>query len=203
MYLNIMKCRHSFMYLLLSACFLSEAQADTATFLISELTFSGSSSQNGLPAPLSVSEPGIDGHFVWTYMPGDFQNGVGQLTDLNLPITSIALADATITLDNTGITGTIPGNFHNLTYDWVINFTHALTAPNQSTTINSASSTFDFTGNYNYSNCSGCYFPGEWLGNISGNIIPQSAIVPIPASYNLMLTAMLLAGFNGFRRKFR
>lgn len=170
------------------------AQADTAYFALSELNFFGTAAQNNWPTDVSVSEPGVDGHFVWNYTAGDFQNGTGQLTDLQLPFTAVALADAIITIDNTGITGTVPGNFHNLTYDWIISFANPLTAPNQSATINNTSSTFDFTGTYQT-------FNGEWLGNISGNIIPVSSVVPTPSSYLLMFTGLLSLAYLRVRRQ--
>lgn len=216
---NSVKCKLILTFSVAFSLVAGEARADAVTFAISDLVFAGPSGQNGLPAPISVSEPGINGHLKWTYTPGDFSNGTGTLLDLTLPITYYLLSDATISIGNTGITGTNPGNFHNLTYDWAIVFSQALTGPNQSTSVNPASSTFDFTGIYGT-------FNGEWIGSIiggtispltggtvppvaggtvppvAGGTVPSiTASVPEPSTYAMLLAGLGLLGFVTRRSK--
>jgi hypothetical protein len=152
------------------------AAADSVTFVLRDLVFACTPGSNNLPNQVTVSEPGIDGHLKWTYPAGDFQSGTGTLLDLTLPFTTFPLSSAIITVDNAGITGAQPGNTHDLTYDFQISFSQALSSPSQSTTVNPSSSTFDFTGNWFYA--PGLYFSGEWLGNITaGTISPEGSVL--------------------------
>jgi hypothetical protein len=154
------------------------ALGDSTTFILQDLVFTGAAGQNNWTPPLYISEPGIDGHLLWTYTPGDFANGTGVLEDLTLPITYFPFASAVLTVDATGITGTQTVNTQNLTYDFQINFTPSLTSPTQGASINPATSTFNFTGYY--TPAPSVILNGEWLGNISGGtIVPASWVLSV------------------------
>ncbi len=170
----------------------SGALADSVTFLIKDLTFDGTAAQNNWPVPIHASEPGVDGHLVWTYPTGDFQAGSGVLQDLLLPITWFPLASAIITVDATGITGAQPGNTHDLTYDFQLQFAQPLTSPTQVSGINAGASTFDFTGQYQG-------FNGEWLGNVSGGMVIPATVAGLGGA-PARPTALAPASPNPFRR---
>ena len=107
--------------------------------------------------------------FQWNYTAGDFANGTGTLTSLDLPYTTFYPWQKGIySVDSTGITGTNPGNYQNLTYDFAINFT-GLT-PNG---CGISSGSFNFTG---YDG----FFNGEYSGTVSGGTVAPA--VPEPLS---------------------
>jgi hypothetical protein len=165
--------------LLVSAGAPSSAHAATATFVIKDLVLSCPGGQNGIVNPFTQSQPGVCGHILWTYTPGDFANGSGKVLDLSMPITTFPSSSAIFTVDNTGITGSQPGNVHDITYDFTMNFSPALSSPTSVASI-APSSAFDFTGSYFYA--PGLYFSGEWLGTFSGgSIVPQGSIADVGA----------------------
>ena len=163
---------------------ISNAYALSATYELRDLRFTGPSGQNGYPVPVDIFQPGVSGHFVWNYVDGSFSGGSGILLDLTLPITSLPLADATTTVELSGLTGTYPPNLHGITYDFVMKFSPAISAPDLSTKIDAGSSTFDFTGSYMGSNSD-----SEWTGHISGNVSP----VPETDSASMLLLGLGLA----------
>jgi len=171
------------------------AQALDQTYEISDLRFHGPADQNGWPIPVDVFEPGVVGHFLWTYTVGDFQNGKGTLLDLVLPITPLPLSEATTSVDLGQLSGTIPPDLHDMTYDFSIVFQSALTKPGQSTVVDPAS-TFDFTGSY-----MGSSPLSEWRGNIiAGTIAPLSSPVPEPSG-TLLSAIGAAATLWGIRRR--
>ncbi len=54
----------------------------------------------------------MTGQFTWTYTPGDFENGIGEFTTLDVPHTAHGLHDLNITLETTQIEITLDGNYH-------------------------------------------------------------------------------------------
>ena len=172
------------------------ARAASITYVLKDLRFDVPGGENGIVNPISILEPGVDGHFVWTYPAGDFQGGVGTLLDLTLPFTTFPLSSAITSVDLTGITGAQPGNTHNLTYDFTIRFLPALSGPAQTVGINPTASNFDFTGNWFYA--PGLSFSGEWIGNItSGTVSP----VPEPSTAWLLGIAMSLFSLIAMRQR--
>lgn len=145
---------------------ISSANAISVTYALIDLRFTGPA-QNGYPMPVDIFQPGVSGHFEWNYVDGNFAGGSGVLLDLTLPITSLPLADATTAVELSGLTGTYPPDLHGITYDFVMTFSHAISAPGMSTSIDPRSSTFDFTGSH-----FGSGSDVEWMGNISGTVSP-------------------------------
>ncbi|CAN5818548.1 hypothetical protein BH11PSE8_BH11PSE8_40020 [soil metagenome] len=167
---------------LLLAC--SSAQAIAMTYELRDLHFVGPSGQNGLPLAVDILEPGVVGHFVWSYQPGDFSNGTGKLLDITLPIASLPPSAWTSNVDATGLTGTYAGNAQNTTFDFTIRFSPALSAAGGASAIDPAASSFAFTGSYQGSS------PFvEWTGNIVGGSVSP---IPEPARPWLMIAGLLL-----------
>lgn len=54
----------------------------------------------------------MTGTFTWTYDAGDFENGTGTFTELNIPYTFHGLGDLIITAEISQIEFTLSGNFH-------------------------------------------------------------------------------------------
>jgi hypothetical protein len=173
------------------------SHAASVVFTLSDLHFSGPAGQNGWPLAVDVVEPGAVGHFRWTYADGNFQNGAATLLDISLPITSLTLSDVSTTTDLTGITGTYPGNVHNLTYDFKIVFANALSSPGDTASVDASASTFDFTGSY-----AGGSPLSEWTGNIVGGTISASVpAVPEPSTALLTAAGAALALLRVHRRR--
>jgi len=104
----------------------------------------------------------MTGQFAWTYRAGDFANGTGTVTELIVPYSGKGIGALTLVLDNTSLTGTLPGNFHGQGVDFGLTFTPALASPTQSVSV-ATSSSFDI---WDYSG-------RERLGTVTtGQIVP-------------------------------
>lgn len=112
----------------------------------------------------------MTGQFNWEYTPGDFTNGSGAFTSLDVPWTYHGFTDLTLQIDNVSLNGTLPGNFHSDGVDFTIALSPGLSSPNQGAPINFSGSTFDIWGGGR-----------EYVGNVtSGSIVV--AAVPLPAA---------------------
>ncbi len=94
-----------------------------------------------------VSHPGqsarqMTGSFRWTYQDGDFENGSGQMIDLNLPWFNPALEDLNFTIETGSIEITLKGSYHDRGVDVSLHFLEPL-SPNQPSTVDPTRSTFD------------------------------------------------------------
>lgn len=166
-----------FLATLLATAWGLPARADSVVFVLKDLVLDGPAGQNGVTAPLHVAAPGDDGHLIWTYPAGNFAAGSATVQDLLLPIHDFPIAEATLAADETGIAGSQPGNTHDTTFDFTITFAHALTGPTSLTSIDAAASPFDFTG-YDVL-APGVSFYGEWLGHISGSVVPLGTVLAV------------------------
>jgi len=54
----------------------------------------------------------MTGRFTWAYTVGDFENGVGEFTSLDVPHTAHGLDDLIITIETKQIEVTLDGSFH-------------------------------------------------------------------------------------------
>jgi hypothetical protein len=89
----------------------------------------------------------MTGAFTWTYDAGDFENGVGQFTSLEIPHTSHNHTDLTITIEiGQSIETSLPINTHDDGVDIFLVFSQPLT-PTTSSPINLAESKYDIGGN--------------------------------------------------------
>ncbi len=106
----------------------------------------------------------MTGTFVWTYDIGDFENGTGQFTVLNIPWYNPGLADLNTTIDLTSIEITLVGNYHDRGIDITL-FLLTPLSPNQSSTIDTVMSKFEIQYGVTYE------------GHVvSGNIVPDIAL---------------------------
>ncbi len=109
----------------------------------------------------------MTGEFTWTYTNGDFENGVGQFTSLDIPYTAHDQTDLNIVFDiGKSIEFTLPGNLHDDGVDITLFLVQPLT-PTTPSAIDLARSRFDIGGNG--------FHAGFFL---SGDIV----VVPAPAA---------------------
>ena len=89
----------------------------------------------------------MTGTFVWTYDEGDFENGTGQFTDLDIPYTAHDQTDLVITIEVDGsIEFTLDGNFHDDGVDIMLRFEGELT-PTTGVPVDLEQSSYDIGGN--------------------------------------------------------
>ncbi len=115
------------------------------------------------------------GEFSWTYDVGDFENGVGQFTFLDIPYTIHDHTDLISEFDiGTSIEIVLPGNFHDDGVDITLRLLEALT-PTSGSPIDLAESHWEIGGNAFYS---GVFVSGSIiLSNLAG--IEDQAPAPI------------------------
>jgi hypothetical protein len=144
----------------------------TAAFLLHGITYS-----NTLPAS-STTTIG-NGLITWTYTPGDFSNGTGQLIHVNLPPDTVPpYYDTTYSVTSTDITGQLANaNVDCYWYDWHITFAPALSSPNSTAQITG--------GSYELTRGSCANFLGQVIG---GTITPyQPTLFVQKSGTNLVL----------------
>ena len=105
----------------------------------------------------------MTGTFTWTYDAGDFENGAGQFTSLDIPHTLHDHTDLKITIDiGKTIEITLIGNYHDDGVDISLVLSQALT-PTTSSPLDLTQSKYDIGGNG--------FFAGLF---ISGQISPYT-----------------------------
>lgn len=105
----------------------------------------------------------MTGSFQWTYTPGDFANGTGELLTLYLPWWGSDLTDLNFTSDTGSIEITLGGNYHDRGVDVSLFLVESMT-PDQPSTIDTSRSAFDIQV--------GVSHQGEV---ISGSVVPRTA----------------------------
>lgn len=125
------------------------AHAEVATYSMNNIIFDSGSTMTG--------------DFSWTYDVGDFENGVGHFSSLEIPYTTHNHTDLNITFDIGGsIEFTLPGNLHDDGVDITLFLVQPLT-PDSGSSIDLARSRYDIGGN------------GFHAGNfLAGNIAPAA-----------------------------
>ena len=134
-----------------------KASALTVAFLVNNITYSNTT------APYTLSTG--NGLFTWTYQPGDFPNGTGSYVFVNLPPGTVYPAASygpVYTVDSSLLAGTITQNVDSYWYDFSLNFSPALTAPNSTARLTGGS--YDL---YVYNN----YVGGETMGSVIGGTV--------------------------------
>lgn len=104
----------------------------------------------------------MHGFFTWTYTPGDFEDGAGELIYVDIPGTIHGVDDLIVTIETSGIEFSLDGSFHDDGVDVSLKFLSDLT-PTSPSVIDTdpESSKFDIDGN------------GFYRGTIyTGSIVP-------------------------------
>ena len=90
----------------------------------------------------NASSHPMTGEFTWTYTPGDFENGIGEMQWVNIPWFGSDLNEMVITIETKQIEFSLLGNWHNLGLDVMLKFTNELT-PTTAGIVDPVLSTFD------------------------------------------------------------
>lgn len=121
----------------------------------------------------------MHGYFDWTYTPGDFENGAGELLWVDIPGTTHGVEDLVVTIEVGGIEISLDGSFHDDGVDVSIKFLTDL-SPAAASVIDTdpANSKFDIGGNgfYRGSIASGSVVPFEFMLRITQ---PSSNLVRV------------------------
>lgn len=118
----------------------------------------------------------MTGSFQWNYQEGDFENGSGLFTDLDIPGHELGIDALTINFDITkSIEFSLTANLHNEGVDVTLFFVEALT-PTQAAKLDLNRSSYDIVR------------VGRG-GFVSGTISPNP--VPLPAAFWLFLSGLL------------
>ena len=135
-----------FSFLILAGAY---AQAEVVTYSLNNVILDDNYAQ-------------MSGEFSWTYDVGDFENGVGQFTYLDIPFTAHDHTDLNTTIDiGSSIEITLEGSVHDDGVDITLVLLQPLT-PTSGSSINLAQSHFDIGGNG--------FHAGLFL---SGNVLPS------------------------------
>lgn len=131
---------------------------------------------------LDDQSAGMTGTFAWTYDVGDFQNGVGQFTVLEVPFTLHDETDLDAVFDvGNSIEITLPGSVHDDGVDITLFLAEPLT-PTSGAAIDLDRSAYEIGGNG--------FHTGAF---VSGSIVPTTSAPAIPVPGILVLVALLMA----------
>ncbi len=140
---------------------------------------------------LNTAAESMTGSFDWTYNEGDFENGSGLFTELNIPRYGTDISGLVITIDLSSIEFTLAGNFHSQEVDINLRLLSPLS-------INQPSSIDTSKDGTNYASKFSVYgfgtLPLQGHGFISGSISAASA-VPNPNAIWLLTSGLALVGF--------
>lgn len=89
----------------------------------------------------ATSQP-MTGEFTWTFTPGDFENGVGEMQWVNIPWFGSDLNEMVITLEPNQLEFSLLGNWHNLGLDVILKFTNEF-SETTAAVVDPVLSTFD------------------------------------------------------------
>lgn len=126
----------------------------------------------------------MTGQFTWTFDTGDFENGVGLFTSLDVPHTAHGLEDLVITIETNQIEVSLDGSFHDDGVDVTLVLLESFSttgsvAMNLTQTESQNKSKYSIGGNG--------FIDGDF---ISGRVTRVD--VPEPASCVMMGTGMLI-----------
>ncbi len=156
-----------FSFLLLAG---SHAQADVVTYSLENIILDENNAQ-------------MSGEFSWTYDVGDFENGVGQFSYLDIPFTPHDQTDLITTIDvGSSIEITLEGNMHDDGVDITLVLMQPL-SPTSGSSMDLSQSHYDIGGNG--------FHAGVFLSG-SIQLATPSAVEDQPAS---LMTVNTLAAY--------
>ncbi len=169
---------HGLLAAMLLAVLPAVAPAATVDFFFDDLVVG-----NGQP---------MTGRFSWTYTPGDFENGSGQFTELNIPGYGSDLSGLAITIAVEGIEFSLTTSFHDKELDINLRLLSPL-SPDASAPVDLSQ---DAAGNYASKFVVSGFGSTYRGGFISGSVSP----VPLPGSAWLLLGGLSALGLGIGRR---
>ena len=142
----------------------------------------------------------MTGEFTWTYSPGDFENGIGQMLWVDIPWFGSDLNEMVITIETKQIEFSLLGNWHNLGLDVMLKFTNEF-SETQAGIVDPVLSTFDIErgGVYQGHATGGTVEPQPtFIMNLSGSC-PDALQVDIHgASANKQVALLYAFGTGSF-----
>lgn len=135
---------------------------------------------------LAPNGDAVTGSFDWTFTPGDFENGSGQFSSLDIPGYGSGLFGLVVTIDLTTIEFSLAGNFHSQQVDVNLRLLSPL-SPTQGSSIDTSVGPTGPASKYSVFGF-GRSINGGVLG---GSIQPVAAVVPLPAGVWLFGAALM------------
>lgn len=108
----------------------------------------------------------LTGSFTWTYQVGDFENGSGVFTSLDVPWTTLGLATLNTTINVDSIEIVLPGSYHDKGVDITLKLLQKL-APGMPAAIDPATSKFEIQQGINF------------MGQVTSGEIAPPATIPV------------------------
>ncbi len=153
-------------WIMLSSCILiaPDAHAEEVTYTLEDLILDDNSAQ-------------MFGTFTWTYEVGDFENGVGEFSFLDIPFTvhDHTDLDATFDVDNS-IEITLEGSVHDDGVDITLFLLQPLT-PTTSSAIDLVESKYEIGGNGFHD---GAFLSGEIVPSLATSAGDEPAAAALP-----------------------
>jgi len=162
--MNLSKATRLFPLLFLGhgPAFVLNAQADQATYTLENVV-------------LDDANAVMTGTFVWTYDAGDFENGAGQFTFLDIPFTGHDHTDLDAVIDVGGsIEITLAGSVHDDGVDITLFLLQPLT-PTTSALVDIARSKYEIGGNGFHV---GAFLSGEIVSSAATGVEDGAGLVP-------------------------
>ena len=167
------------------------AHAATVTYTLDNVVLAGCDSSDTTNCNGNIP-PGqtITGTFIFTYSIGDFENGTGVFTALEIPNSNPLheFTELNLQVQADGIEITSTGNFHDEGLDITMKFVGGTLLNNVTTDLDTGSSFYE---------CCGNGFSSQYFA--SGSFIPTASSVPLPAAAWLFGSALL--GLIGIKRR--
>jgi hypothetical protein len=167
------------------------AHAATVTYILDNVVLAGCDSSDVPDKACNGSIPPgqtITGTFDFNYSIGDFENGTGVFTALEIPGSNplFMFTELDLQIQADGIEITSNGNYHDTGLDITMKFAGGMLLNNATTGLDTSSSFYE---------CCGNGFSSQYFA--SGSFIPTVSSIPLPAAVWLFGSALGLLGRQG------